>query len=272
MTTLNDCARLATLVREKSPLVHHLTNYVTVNDCANVTLAIGGSPIMAEDIEEAGEIAAISSALVINIGTLNTRTIASMIAAGKSANSKSIPVVLDPVGAGASALRTTTTARILHEVEIAVIRGNISEIRSVAGLASHTKGVDADNTDKNVDAGKLASELAGKLRCVIAITGAQDAVSDGTRTLFVDNGHDMLAKISGTGCMCTSLVGSFVGAAPTQPLAATAAAILSMGIAGEIAFEKTGALGLGSYHQAIMNAVSLMSGETILRMGKIHES
>lgn len=272
MPTINDCARLMNQVRERRPLVHHLTNYVTVNDCANATLAIGGSPIMATAIEEAGDIAAIASAVVLNIGTLDADSVASMIAAGKSANAGGVPVVFDPVGAGASAFRSDTTARILGEVKVAVIRGNISEIRAASGLAAHTKGVDAGSGDQDADAGQVAAGLARKARCIVVVTGARDAVSDGTVTVLVDNGVEILSRVSGTGCMCTSLVGAFVGAESGQPLAAAAAAILAMGVAGEIAFEKAGAAGLGSYRQAIIDALSLMDGETLARKGRIGEA
>ena len=137
-------------VRNKKPLVHNITNYVTVNDCANILLAIGASPIMADDIKEAADITKISSALVINIGTLNERTIESMIASGKKANELNIPVIFDPVGAGASEFRNETTKKILEEVKISVLRGNMSEIKFISGLESSTKGVDASESDINI--------------------------------------------------------------------------------------------------------------------------
>lgn len=272
MTTLETCKDLLRRVRETSPLVHHLTNYVTVNDCANITLAIGASPIMADAIEEAADIAAISSALVLNIGTLNSRMVESMLAAGKSANAHNVPVILDPVGAGASALRTSTVARLLDQVKIATVRGNISEIRAVSGLASHTKGVDADSADADEDAGGIASSLARKLGCVVAVTGAVDYVSDGAKTVAIENGHPALSRVSGTGCMCTSLVGCFTGAAPDRALDASVAALACMGIAGEIAFEKTDSCGIGSFHVAVMDAIDTMDGDTLSRMARIREA
>lgn len=258
-------------VRSKKPLIHHITNYVTVNDCANITLAVGASPIMADALEEAGDIAAISSAVVLNIGTLNSRTIESMLEAGKSANKKGIPVVLDPVGAGASRLRNDATARILEEIKLSVLRGNISEIRYISGLASHTKGVDASERDIGDDAGKIACGLSQRLGCVVAITGAVDAVSDGSRTIRVHNGHPALSGITGTGCMCSSLVGSFCGANPESMLWATVAAILCMGIAGEIAHEKAGQAGNGSYRMAILDAVGKMDADTLTRRANYRE-
>ncbi len=272
MTILNDCAILLERLRERVPLVHHLTNYVTVNDCANVTLAIGASPIMATAIEEAGAIAQISAAVVINIGTLNPDGVQAMLAAGKSANAHGVPVVFDPVGAGASTLRSETTARILAELKLAVIRGNISEVRAAGGLTAHTKGVDAGRDDAGSDAGECARALAKKAGCVVAVTGPVDVISDGRTTLQIANGRPELSKISGTGCMCTSLVGAFVGTEPGEPLLAAAAALLCMGIAGETAFARAGAAGLGSYRLAVMDAIGRMDGETLIGMGRISET
>ncbi len=255
MTNTNEFTRLLTLVRSQKPLVHHITNYVTVNDCANITLAIGASPVMADAIEEAGDIAAIASALVLNMGTLNSRTVESMLIAGKSANQNGIPVVFDPVGAGASSMRNEAAARILNENKVAVVRGNLSEIRFIAGLSANTKGVDASEQDGG-DTGKIARKLAQKLGCVAAITGAVDTVSDGERTIYIHNGHPALSGVTGTGCMCSSLIGSFCAAAPNQAFEGTVAALLCMGIAGEMAYEKAGHIGNGSFRIGILDAVS----------------
>ena len=252
---------LLTQVREKKPLIHHLTNYVTVNDCANATLAIGASPIMADDIAEAGDIAAISSALVLNIGTLNSRSIASMLEAGKRANAAGVPVVFDPVGAGASTLRNETTGKILETIKPAVIRGNISEIKFIAGISANAKGVDASDTDAAASQEEtiaMAKKLSQELQCVIAITGATDIVTDGNETLLLANGHPMLSSVTGTGCLTSSLVGSFCGVTDNYLLAA-AAGILTTSIAGEIAFAKSGNLGTGSFHIALIDAISKMS-------------
>lgn len=270
MNILHDCAALVDRVRERCPLVHHLTNFVTVNDCANVTLAIGASPIMAIAPEEAGEIAALSSALVLNIGSLDAAAVDVMVAAGKCANAKNVPVVFDPVGAGASAFRRRATERILEEVKIAVVRGNISEIRSVGGLASTGKGVDADPADSGANAAQIAKTVARSRKCAVAVTGARDAISDGETVIYVDNGHPMLTKVSGTGCMCTSLVGAFVGAEPAKPLLGAAAAIMCMGIAGDMAFARAGGAGYGSFRLAVMDAISLMNGKSLLERGKAH--
>lgn len=273
-STLLAAASLLNEVRQSRPLIHHITNYVTVNDCANITLAIGASPIMADDIGEAAEITAISSALVLNIGTLNQRTIESMLAAGQQANESGIPVVFDPVGAGASRLRNQATEKILAQVRCSVIRGNISEIRYLEGTAASTKGVDASEADISggVDSGmETARSLARKLGCTVAITGATDILSDGARTLCVGNGHKMLGSLTGTGCMCTSLIGSFCGSG-SDYLIAAAAGILSMGIAGELAFEKAGQNGLGSFHAALIDEVGNLSAGTICGRAKLHEA
>lgn len=267
-------AALIDKVRAEKPLVHHITNTVTVNDCANITLGIGASPIMADAIGEAADIASIAKALVLNMGTLNERTIPSMLAAGKAANAAGVPVVFDPVVAGASALRNETAGQILDEVKITVLRGNISEIRFIAGLSASTKGVDAADSDiaAGADALAVAKAVAQKLGCVVAITGAVDVMSDSAQGWRIENGHQMLANLTGTGCMCSSLVGSFCGAAPDAPLAACVAALLTMGIAGEIAFETAGATGNGSFRVALHDAVSRMDAETLAGRAKLYET
>jgi hydroxyethylthiazole kinase len=265
-------AKILGELRGKKPLVHHITNYVTVNDCANVTLAIGGAPIMADSAGEAGDIAAIASSLVLNMGTLNERTIESMIIAGQSANEAGVPVIFDPVGAGASRLRNEAAARVLEEIRLTVLRGNISEIGFFHGSGAGARGVDAADGDLGENAILMAPALAKKLGCVVAITGAVDAVSDGTRTLAIENGHPALSRITGTGCMCSSLVGAFCGASPGTPLESTAAALLSMGIAGEIAFERAGHIGTGAFHIAIIDALSGLTGETLVERAKLYEA
>lgn len=231
-------------VKSNTPLVHNITNYVTVNDCANILLACGGSPIMADDIEEVEEITSISNALVINIGTLNSRTVESMLKAGKKANALNIPVILDPVGAGASKLRTDTTFRLLDEVKFTVIRGNMSEIKTVGNAnTSGTRGVDASVSDsiteENIDeAVKYINSLSEKLSAVVAVTGAIDIVADGKKAYVIRNGHQFMSKISGTGCMLTSIIGAYCGANNDSIVEATAAAVCAMGLSGELAYEK----------------------------------
>ena len=248
-------------VRQKSPLVHNITNYVTVNDCANMLLACGGSPIMADDPEDAVEITAICGGLNINIGTLNQRTIPAMLAAGKRSNELGHPVVLDPVGAGASTLRTDTALRLLNEVKFAVIRGNISEIKTLALGSGTTKGVDADVADKvteeNLDgAVAFAKDFARRIGAVVAVTGAIDIVTDGERAFCIRNGRPEMASITGTGCQLSALTAAFVTANPDCPLKATAAAVCAMGLCGEIAHRRLTELdGNSSYRNYIIDAM-----------------
>jgi len=262
---------LLNLVRGRKPLVHHITNYVTVNDCAYITLGIGASPVMGDSVEEAADISAAADALVLNMGTLSERAVASMIAAGRSANAKGIPVVLDPVGVGGTKFRSAAAVRLVSEIELTVIRGNISEIKFMAGLDSKTKGVDASEAVSADDAGQVAKGLAKKLNCIVVVSGAVDVISDGSKTAFIENGHPMLSSVSGTGCMCSSLIGSFCGASPNEAFAAASAAMACMGAAGETAHEKAGHLGNGSFRIALHDAVSRMDGETLERLVKYRE-
>lgn len=266
--TLREIGGILGAVRAKKPLVHQITNYVTVNDCANVTLAIGASPIMADDITEAADIASVASALVINIGTLNSRTVESMLAAGRAANAAGVPVVLDPVGAGASRLRNDTVWKLLEEVRFAVVRGNLSEIRFIAGLDANTKGVDAGDVEADGDSVAMAKALAARLDTVVAITGKTDIVTDGGRVLQLDNGHPMLSSVTGTGCMTTALVGSLCGATDDYMLAA-AGGILCMGIAGERAYAAAGARGTGSFRVALIDALSQLDAPSLEKEARL---
>lgn len=254
----------------QSPLVHAITNYVTVNDCANVLLACGASPIMADDQGEVEEITAICNALVINIGTLNERTIEAMIKAGKKANELAHPVVLDPVGAGASTLRTNTTFRLLNEVKFSVIRGNISEIKTVAQGSGTTKGVDADVndviTEENLDeAIAFAKSLSAKTGAVIAITGAIDIVADSHKAYVIRNGHPLMSKISGTGCMLSAVIAGYCGANTVSLLDATAAAVCAMGLCGELAYNKLKEVdgGISTYRTLILDYMGKLDAEML---------
>jgi len=256
-------------VRQKCPLIHNITNYVTVNDCANIVLACGASPIMADDKEEVAEITTICSGLNINIGTLNSRTIASMLIAGKKANELNHPVVLDPVGAGASKLRTETAQQLLEEVKFSVIRGNISEIKTLASGSGTTKGVDADVADKvtegNLDSAvAFAKAFAEKTGAVIAITGAIDIVADSKKAYCIRNGHPMMSSITGTGCQLSAMTAAFVTANPEHPLEAAAAAVCAMGYAGEIAHSRLTAMdGNSTYRNYIIDAIYNMTPEML---------
>ncbi|WP_053956412.1 hydroxyethylthiazole kinase [Inediibacterium massiliense] len=266
-----ECMDLIDDVRTKTPLIHNITNYVTVNDCANAVLAMGASPIMADDLSEVEEIVSISSALVINIGTLNQRTIESMITAGKKANTLQIPVVVDPVGAGASSLRNKATREILSQVKIDVLRGNLSEVSFVAGLSVSTKGVDAAKEDQKNDATDIAKMVADKLSCVVGITGEVDTISDGVRVAKIANGNQLMTKVTGTGCMTSAIVGSFCGVTKDY-YTATVAGIASMGISGDLAYEKAGAVGTGSFHIGIIDALSNMNRDCFVERAKIDET
>ena len=256
-------------VRQKSPLIHCITNYVTVNDCANMLLACGASPIMADDLEEAAEITGICQGLNINIGTLNHNTILSMLAAGKEANRRGHPVVLDPVGAGASRLRTETAFRLMKEIRFKVIRGNISEIKTLALGSGTTKGVDADVadavTEENLEEGAaFAKEFARKAGCIAAITGAIDLVSDGKLCYVIRNGRSEMGRITGTGCQLSGMMTAFLAASPDCQCEAAAAAVCAMGLAGEIAWERMQAGdGNATYRSRIIDAIYHMDEETL---------
>ena len=252
-------------VRSTCPLIHNITNYVTVNDCANMVLACGASPIMADDAAEVEDITTICGGLNINIGTLNSRTITSMLLAGKKANLLGHLVVLDPVGAGASQLRTDTANRLLREVKFTVIRGNISEVKTLASGAGTTKGVDADVADKvteeNLDSAvAFAKAFAARTGAVVAITGAIDIVADAHKAYCIRNGHPMMSSITGTGCQLSALTAAFVTANPDQPLEAAAAAVCAMGLAGEIAHSRLSPLdGNSTYRNYIIDAIYNMT-------------
>lgn len=217
-------------IRETRPLVHNMTNFVVMNDTANATLHIGASPVMAHAIEEVAEMVGIAGALVLNIGTLTSEWIDSMLVAGHRANELGVPIVFDPVGAGATTMRTRMTNRILDELRITIVRGNAGEIGAIAGAGGTVKGVDsAAGPDDPVG---VARTLARARKTVIAITAKRDIVSDGTRTFGVDNGHEWLPTLTGTGCMATAVTGAFA-AVERDPLVASVGALVAYGIAAE---------------------------------------
>lgn len=264
-------------VRSTTPLVHCITNYVTVNDCANALLACGGSPIMADDVDDAPEITLICGGLVLNIGTLNARTIETMRAAGRVAGELGHPIVLDPVGAGASALRTSTAATLVDELPVTVVRGNMSEVKTVAGAAAATRGVDV-NPDDAVGEKNLASsvafarELAGRLGCVVAITGAIDVVASADRAYAVRNGVPMMGKITGTGCMLDAIVAAYAVANPGRALEATVAAVAGWGLAGEVAAGRMGPLdGNASFRTYLIDAAYNLTAEQLAAGARVEE-
>lgn len=256
-------------VRAKSPLVHNITNYVTVNDVANVLLAAGGSPIMSDDADDVEDITSICGGLNINIGTLNKNTIPSMFLAGKKANALGHIVLLDPVGAGASRLRTDTANRLMQEVHFDAVRGNISEIKTLCTGSGSTKGVDADAvdavTEANLDNGvQLVKTFAAQTGCIIAVTGAIDLVSDGARCWCIRNGRAEMSRITGTGCQLSALMTAFLVANPDRKLDAAAAAVCMMGLAGEIGWANMQpGDGNSTYRNRIIDAIFNMTGDAL---------
>ncbi len=248
-------------VRTRVPLIHNITNYVTVNDCANILLACGGSPIMSDDAGEVEEITSLCGGLNINIGTLNQRTIPAMLAAGRRANALGHPVVLDPVGAGASTLRTNTALKLLEEVKFAVVRGNVSEIRALASGHGGARGVDADVSDRvteeNLDqAVAFVKAFAARTGAVAAVTGAIDIVTDGKTAFCIRNGHPAMSRVTGTGCQLSAMTAAYVTANLDDTLTAAAAAVAAMGLCGQIAYDRMGpADGSASYRGYIIDAV-----------------
>ncbi len=256
-------------VRTRAPLIHNITNYVTVNDVANVLLACGGSPIMSDEPEDVGDITSICGGLNINIGTLNQRSIEGMFVAGKIANELGHTVLLDPVGAGASRLRTDTAVRLMKEIHFDVIRGNISEIKTLILGSGTTKGVDADAadavTEKNLEQmTAVAKQFAKVTGSIIAITGAIDLAADSRRCYVIRNGRPEMGRITGTGCQLSGLTTAYTAANPEEKLDAVAAAIVSMGLAGEIGWSRMQeGEGNATYRNRIIDAIYHMTGEQL---------
>lgn len=261
-------------VRNTSPLVHNITNYVTVNDCANILLACGGSPIMADDADEVEEITAICGGLNINIGTLNQRTIPGMHKAGKKANTLGHPVVLDPVGAGASMLRTRTALDLVENIQFTVIRGNISEIKTLAFGGGTTRGVDADvadtvTRDNLPQVVAFAKEYARKTGAVVVITGAIDIVADENKAYCIFNGHPMMSSITGTGCQLSALIAAYITANKEKTLEATVAAVCAMGICGEKAYQRLTPMdGNATYRNYIIDAIYHLTGDELEQLAR----
>ena len=261
-------------VRKTVPLVHNITNYVTVNDVANVLLACGGSPIMSDEPEDVTDITSICSALNINIGTLHKTSIEAMLKAGKKSNELGHPVLLDPVGAGASALRTNTAVKLMKELKLTVIRGNISEIKTLALGSGTTKGVDADVADKVTDENlddsiRFVKNFAKESGTIVAVTGAIDLVSDGEKCYVIRNGRPEMGQITGTGCQLSGMMTAFVAANPDNRLEAAAAAVCMMGLAGEIGWSRmTEGDGNSTYRNRIIDAIYNMDGETLEKGAK----
>ena len=264
-------------VRTSTPLVHCITNYVTVNDCANALLACGGSPIMSDEPDDVADIQTICGGLVLNIGTLNKQTIAGMHVAGKKATELGHPIVLDPVGAGASALRTRTAGELLDNYGVAVIRGNMSEMKALAGAASSTRGVDANpddavTEDNLAESAAFAKALASKTGAVIAITGAIDIVADESRAVAIRNGSPIMGKITGTGCMLSCVVAAYAVANPDMLFEAVVAAVAGSGVAGEMALARMQPVdGNASFRTYLIDALYNMNGEALEAVTRFEE-
>ena len=256
-------------VRKSVPLVHNITNYVTVNDVANVLLACGGSPIMSDEPEDVEDITSICGGLNINIGTLNQSSIKGMFLAGKKANELGHKVLLDPVGAGASALRTNTAVKLMEEIKFTVIRGNISEIKTLALGSGTTKGVDADVADAVTEdtldqAVAFVKNFAKSTGSIVAITGAIDLVSDSEKCYVIRNGRPEMGKITGTGCQLSGMMTAFIVANPGNELEAAAAAVCTMGLAGETGWSNMQpGDGNSTYRNRIIDAIYNMDKDTL---------
>ncbi len=252
-------------LRDKRPLVHNITNFVAMNYTANVLLAAGASPVMAHAIEEVEEMVSASDALVLNIGTPDPAWVKSMLMAGKKANELDIPVILDPVGSGATAFRTESAKRIINKVSINIIRGNASEVLSLENnRSSRTKGV--DSIHRVDEAAESAITLAKKVGITLAITGEIDLVTDGDRTLRVSNGHPLMGRVTGTGCAATAIIAAFL-AVDNDPVTASSTALAYFGLAGEKAAEKADSP--GSFMIASLDALYIIDGAQLKKGSKI---
>jgi hydroxyethylthiazole kinase len=246
-------------MRKQQPLVHQITNYVVMNETANATLALGALPVMAHAGEEVEEMARIASALVLNIGTLSRHWVDAMLLAGRTATERGIPIVLDPVGAGATTYRTETARRILDELGVTVLRGNAGEVATLVGAAAEVRGVESIST--GIEPAQLARTAAQTLGVIASVTGPVDHVSDGERVLAVANGDALLATVTGTGCMSSAMTGSFLAAKPTEPLEAAAEALAAFGVAAEDA--AAGAEGPGTFHARLYDALYALDPATL---------
>ncbi len=253
-------------VHDRKPLVHHITNWVTIYDCAQITRTCGALPVMAHAKEESGDMVLHASSLVLNIGTLTTSLVESMFYAGSVANEKNKPVVLDAVGVGATVFRTEKALELLNKVKIDILKGNASEIARLAGENVVTKGVEA--TEVEADLVEISGKLAKKYRNTVVITGKEDIVTDGNKVYIVKNGHEMMGCIVGTGCMAASVIGAFAGVEKNYAIASVSA-LVCFGIAGELAAHKS--KGPGSFKEHLFDEMYNLDKEKIDRMTKIEE-
>ncbi len=254
-------------IREQKPLVHQITNYVVMNETANATLALGALPVMAHAVEEVEEMVGLAGALVLNIGTLSPDWIEAMVLAGRAANARGIPIALDPVGAGATRYRTDTARGLLAELPIDVLRGNPGEIATLVGVEAEVRGV--ESIAAGGEAAELARAAARALDLVAAVTGPVDYVSDGTRVIAVENGHELLGTVTGTGCMSTAITGAFLAAEPGSSLDAAVGALVAFGVAGEDA--AADAKGPGTFHAGLYDALAALDPSTLDGRARVRE-
>lgn len=243
-------------VKERNPLVHQITNNVTINDCANVTLAIGASPVMAASPEEVADMVNLAESLVINFGTIDEEMFTAMIRAGRAANERGIPVVFDPVGVGATRYRTEKASELVQQVDMAVICGNASEVYALIGGRAVTRGVDASKVD--VSSVELATTASRQLNCVTVISGKQDVISNGVTAAQIANGDIWLTRVTGTGCMATALIGCFAGVTDDY-FAAAIAGMSVMSVSGELARKQLQEkAGIGTFKMKLMDHIFQM--------------
>ncbi|SFJ61650.1 MULTISPECIES: hydroxyethylthiazole kinase [unclassified Bacillus (in: firmicutes)] len=265
---MKEIAQVIETVRERNPLVHNITNVVVTNFTSNGLLALGASPVMAYAKEEVAEMASIAGALVLNMGTLRQEEVEAMLIAGKSANMHNVPIVFDPVGAGATSYRTEVARYIPNEIKLAVIRGNAAEIANVIDEKWEIKGVDAG--EGNGDVVSVAKHASKQLNTVIVITGKEDVITDGERTFILRNGHPILTKVTGTGCLLTSVIGAFT-AVEKDYVKAAVAAVTFYGVAAEIAASKTVEQGPGSFQVEFLNQLANVTAEDVEQYGSVEE-
>ena len=255
-------------IREKRPLVHSITNFVVMNETANATLCIGALPIMSHAAEEVEEMVAAAGALVLNIGTLSPDWVEAMVLAGRRANEQGIPVILDPVGAGATGLRTRSSRRLLEDIRVSIVRGNAGEIAALAGIACEVRGVEHIGAAETTDC--IAREFARIYGCTVAVTGPADVISDGVRHAVIANGHAMLSTVVGTGCMSNVIVGAFA-AVERDPFVAAVGGLAAFGIAGQIAAHEAGNRP-GTFHALLYDTLYGLSPQDIRTLAKIEMS
>jgi len=259
---------LLKMVREKRPMIHHLTNLVVTNLTANVTLCLGAAPVMAPCVREVEQMVSYAGVLLLNPGTLDEALVESMLTAGRKANQLGVPVVLDPVGAGATDLRTEAAKTILKEIKLSVLRGNAGEVLTLAGAGGKVRGV--DSMEEMGERDQAVQEFAREQDFCVAVTGPADLVCDGKRMLRVSNGHPILSQVTGTGCSATTAIAAFLAVAKERPLEATASALSAFGLAAELAAGKSG--GPGTFVPQLLDSLAALDEPAILAGAKIEEA